>query len=358
MQRFTYPFFPSLDQYNGYLKQIWENQWLTNNGPFLQQFESKVPQTLESHPMLLVSNGTIALQIAIEALQLKGEIITTPFSYIATSSSISWQNCKPVFVDINADDYAIDPHLIESAITDKTTAILATHIFGNACDIDAIETIAKKYDLRVIYDAAHCFGTKYKDQSIFNYGDISTCSFHATKIFHTIEGGGVFTKNKQLLKQLSLLRNFGHNGPEVFDAIGINGKNSEVHAAMGLSILPHLKDILQKRKHQYQLYKSLLATTDKIKFQKINSNVDYNYAYCSIYFPKKIDFERVYHMAKTEQIGLRRYFHPSLNTIPLYVGDSCPVSEYVSSQIFCLPLYHELSDDEIQIICKKILRCL
>jgi dTDP-4-amino-4,6-dideoxygalactose transaminase len=230
----TKPFLPPIDEYKEYIDGIYQRQWLTNNGPLVNELELKLKEHLNVSHLLYLGNGTIAIQIAIKALELKGEIITTPFSYVATTSSIAWENCKPVFVDIDKDTLNIDPSKIEAAINANTSAILATHVYGNPCDIDAIQRIANKHNLKVIYDAAHCFGTKYKGKSVFEYGDVSTTSFHATKLFHTTEGGAVITTNPELLKKMSYLRNFGHDGPEKFECVGINGKNSEFHAAMGL----------------------------------------------------------------------------------------------------------------------------
>ena len=230
----TKPFLPPKEEYEDFLRGIWSRNWLTNNGPLVNELELRLKEYLKVKHLLYLSNGTIALQIAIKALGLKGEIITTPFSYVATTSSIVWENCKPVFVDIDPKTLNIDPEKLETAITKKTTAILATHVYGNPCDIEAIQAIADKHHLKVIYDAAHCFGTKYKGKSVFEYGDVSTTSFHSTKIFHTVEGGAVFTKDPSMLKRMAYMRNFGHDGPEKFNGVGINGKNSEFHAAMGL----------------------------------------------------------------------------------------------------------------------------
>ena len=224
----TKPFLPPYEEYEQYLKGIWDRVWLTNNGPLVNDLELKLKSFLGVDHLLFLSNGTIALQIAIKALKLKGEIITTPFSFVATTSSIVWEECEPVFVDIDPASLNINPALIEAAITPKTTAILATHVFGNPCDIEAIEKIAAKHNLKVIYDGAHAFGTTYKGRSVFEYGDICTTSFHATKLFHTTEGGAVVTKDAALLREMSFLRNFGHNGPDTFATIGINGKNSRM----------------------------------------------------------------------------------------------------------------------------------
>ena len=239
----TKPFLPPIEEYQKYTEGIWQRNWLTNNGPLVNELELKLKDYLQVPHLLFLNNGTIAIQIAIKALQLKGDIITTPFSYVATTSSIVWEGCQPVFVDIDKHTFNIDASKIEAAITPNTSAILATHVYGNPCDIDAIAAIAKKHNLKVIYDAAHCFGTKYKGKSVFAYGDVCTTSFHATKLFHTVEGGAVFCNDADLLRKMAQLRNFGHDGPEHFNEVGINGKNSEFHAAMGLANLKYIQQI-------------------------------------------------------------------------------------------------------------------
>lgn len=358
MNLFTIPYFPPMEEYQRYLNDIWSAEWITNNGPIVQRLEKNVSEYLGvKNELKFVTNGTIAIQLAIEALELAGEVITTPFTYVATSSAIEWQKCKPVFVDIDPKTYAINPSLIEEKITPKTTAIIATHIFGNTCDIDEIAEIAQKHSLKVIYDAAHCFGVKYKGESVFNFGDASTCSFHATKLFHTIEGGAVFSPKQEVLDKVHLQRNFGHNGPETFSSNGINGKNSEVHAAMGMTILPHMQKIVDKRKDQFLIYRDALDNAN-IQFQEISEDCQYNYAYCSIYIPNENQFNAVLEMITREKIGLRRYFYPSLNQLPFYNQTDCPVSDEVSSKIFCLPMHYNLTNEQIDLICDKILACL
>lgn len=348
---------PSVDEYNDYVKGIWQRQWLTNNGPLVNELELKLKEYLQVPHLLFLSNGTIALQIAIKALKLSGEIITTPFTYIATTSSIVWEGCTPVFVDINSRTLNIDASKIEAAITEKTTAIIATHVYGNPCDIEAIQAIANKHNLKVIYDAAHCFGTLYKGKSVFNYGDISTTSFHATKLFHTIEGGAVFTQDAELLKRMASMRNFGYNGPEDFDEVGINGKNSEFHAAMGLCNLKHIEKILQSRKSQSERYTKWL-TNKHIQTVSITPNTHFNSAYYPVIFQNETVMLEVIKQLEANWIRPRRYFYPSLNTMNLYKGETLPVSEDVSKRILCLPLYYDLSGEEIDFICRLILRTL
>jgi dTDP-4-amino-4,6-dideoxygalactose transaminase len=351
----TKPFLPNVGEFEEYVNSIWERKWLTNNGPLVNEFELKLKNYLNINHLLYVSNGTIALQIAIKALGLTGEIITTPFSFVATTNSIVWEGCIPVFVDIDAETFNIDPKKIEQAITPKTTAILATHVYGNPCDIDAIQEIADRHSLKIIYDAAHCFGTKYKNRSVFDYGDISTTSFHATKLFHTIEGGAVFTKDAALLKKMASMRNFGHNGPEEFSEVGINGKNCEFHAAMGLCNLKYVDEILDKRRLLSFYYWRSLSNL-QAKYPKLNENLDYNYAY----FPVLFDDEKLMHKClkalENEKIYCRRYFYPSLSSLPFIAPSHMPVCESIANRIICLPLYHTLTSSDLDLIIRIILR--
>lgn len=349
------PFLPPQEEYNKYVEGIWQRNWLTNNGPLVNELELKLKEYLQVPHILFLNNGTIALQIAIKALGLKDQIITTPFTFVATTSSIVWEGCVPVFVDIDPKSLNIDPTKIEAAITKETSAIFATHVYGNPCDIESIQTIAKKHNIPVIYDAAHCFGTSYKGKSVFAYGDISTTSFHATKLFHTIEGGAIFTNDDELLKRMAFMRNFGYNGPEDFAEVGINGKNSEFHAAMGLANLKYATKILSSRKEQSLRYDKWLDRVHKQKIE-INKNSSFNYAY----YPLILDSEeitlKVIKELESNRIYPRRYFYPSLNTVNLYKGDSLPVSESISKRIICLPLYYTLSGEEIDFVSRIILR--
>jgi dTDP-4-amino-4,6-dideoxygalactose transaminase len=353
----TKPFLPPQEEYEKLLKGIWKRNWLTNNGPLVNELELKLKEYLNVPHLLFLNNGTIALQIAIKALDLKGDILTTPFSYVATTSSIVWEGCKPIFVDIDPKTFNINPNLIEASITPNTSAILATHVFGNPCDIDSIDKIAKKHSLKVIYDAAHCFGTKYKGKSVFEYGDIATTSFHSTKLFHTIEGGAVFTQSSDLTYKMSYLRNFGHNGPESFDGVGINGKNSEFHAAMGVVNLNHIEAIMNSRKEQSLRYNKWLLQLD-LKGIHLDSKAEFNYAYFPILFKDEQTVIKVISNLNANRIFPRRYFYPSLNTINVYHSDPMPVSEDLSKRILCLPLYYDLSLEEIDYICRVILRSI
>ncbi|MEQ8625754.1 MAG: DegT/DnrJ/EryC1/StrS family aminotransferase [Vicingaceae bacterium] len=349
----TKPYLPKQENYLKYVAGIYESQWLTNNGPLVQVFEQQLKDYLKLNNLLYVGNGTIALQLAIKALGLKGEIITTPFSYVATTSSIVWEGCEPIFVDIDEKSLNIDPNKIEAAITDKTSAILATHCFGNACDIDSIDLIAKKHNLKVIYDAAHCFGTSYKGKSVFEYGDISTTSLHATKLMHSVEGGVVFSKNKSLIERLAYMRNFGHDGPEKFNGVGINAKNSEFHAAMGLCVLEDIDLILCKRKRQSEVYDEYL---NGLLLQKpqIQKDCNFNYAYYPILFKDERIALQVKDDLNAQNIYSRRYFHPSLSSLDYVHSIQTPVSDDCAARILCLPLYHEL-ESQVQ---KKITRII
>lgn len=345
----TKTFFPPLEDYQRQVQRIWDNQWLTNRGALVLELEEKLKEYLSVSNILVMNNGTIPIQIALKILGNGGEIITTPFSYVATTAAIIWEHCTPVFVDIHPDYLTIDETKIEAAITPKTTCILATHVFGNPCNIAAIEAIAKKHGLKVIYDAAHSFGVTYNNQSIFDFGDVSTCSFHATKLFHTGEGGAVFCKDEALRHQLFYSHNFGHNGPLEFHGLGINGKISELQGAMGLAVLPHMETILTGRKAVVEYYQAHLDFT-KIQSIKIRENTQWNYSYYPVVFENETQLLKVQAVLNENQIVPRRYFYPSLNTIPYVAGASMPVSERIASSVLCLPLYADLSLED----CKKI----
>ena len=305
--------------------------------------------------MLYLSNGTIAIQIAIKALRLSGEIITTPFSYVATTSSIAWEGLTPVFADIDPLTLNIDPKRIEEKITDKTTAILATHVYGNPCDVDAIDAIAKKHNLKVIYDAAHAFGVTYKGKSIFEYGDISTTSFHATKLFHTIEGGAVFATNPEYIRIMAQLRNFGHIDFETFGEVGINGKNSEFHAAMGLANLKHIDAIMASRKVQALQYDADLVNLSVTRPQVLRGAA-WNYSYYPIVFETEQQLLHALRELNLNNIFPRRYFYPSLSSLN-YVGEQhTPITDDVCRRVLCLPMYYSLKPEEIDFICRILLR--
>jgi dTDP-4-amino-4,6-dideoxygalactose transaminase len=278
----TKPYLPDREKYLDMVRGIFERRWLTNHGPLVTELEEKIT-AYTGVPGWFLSNGTIALQIAVKALELKGEVITTPFSYVATTNALIWEGCTPVFADIDPHTCNISPQSIESCITPGTSAILATHVYGIPCDTEAIEAIARRHNLRVIYDGAHAFGCRYKGKALFAYGDICTASYHATKLFHTSEGGGVFTTQPELLERMRYLRNFGHEGPEHFVLPGVNGKNSEFHAGMGLCVLPDVPEIIARRRAISERYKKNLASAP-LTFPSIPEGTEYNYAYFPVFF--------------------------------------------------------------------------
>jgi len=342
----TKTFLPPLNEYNKQIERAWDNEWLTNRGELVLELEEKLKRYLNILNIIITNNGTIPLQIALKLLGKGGEIITTPFSYVATTAAIVWENCIPIFVDIHPDYLTIDETKIEAAITPKTTAILATHVFGNPCNIEVIMDIAKKHNLKVIYDAAHSFGVVYNQKSIFDYGDVSTCSFHATKLFHTGEGGAIFTNNLSLQHKLFYSHNFGHNGPLSFHGLGINGKISELQAAMGLAVLPYMQKIISERKKVVDYYNSNLDLL-KIQVLKIRENTDWNYSYYPVIFNNEKQLLKVQQELNIKGIFPRRYFYPSLNTIEYTNGKEMLISESIASRILCLPLYVGLKEEDL-----------
>ncbi len=356
----TKTYIPSLEDYNSYLEQIWQTGQLTNNGPLCRKLADDIANFLGVSNIELVLNGTLALQLAIKALDLQGEIITTPYSYVATTNSILWEGCEPIFVDIEDRTFCINPDLIEAAITEKTSAILATHVYGYPCDVVKIQQIADKHNLKVIYDAAHAFGVKLFGESLLLHGDCSILSFHATKLFHTAEGGAVVCKDVEIAKRVSLMKKFGHIGEDNYLDIGINAKMSELHAAMGLCVLPKVHDIIASRKESYSRYDEQLQGC-LLQRPVAASGMEYNYAYYPVVFPSNEAMMRVRQVLLDQGIGPRRYFYPSLNTLPFLKSElirSCPVSEGVSSRVLCLPLYVGLSKAEVDVICALIRRSL
>jgi dTDP-4-amino-4,6-dideoxygalactose transaminase len=344
---------PPLNEYIKYLRSIWKNNIVTNHGPLSIELEHKLRKYLNVQNLLFVSNGTVALEVAIKALGIEGDIITTPFTYVATTSAIIWTGCKPVYVDIDENSLCIDHKLIEKSITKRTKAILATHVYGNPCNVEEIEKIAKKHKIKVIYDAAHAFGINYKGRSVLNYGDISTLSFHATKLFHTIEGGALVTCDANLAGRLFLYKSFGHIG-DYYYSPGINGKNSEFHAAMGLCNLPRIKGYILSRKRLYSAYRALLRNNDSLKFPEWNKNANRNYMYYPVIFESKKEMLKV--KIRLEESGFypRRYFYPSLNKLPYVKAGTCKISESISERVLSLPFYHDLPGSVIVSICKIV----
>jgi len=349
----TKPFLPPLEEYHQYLDGIWERQWLTNMGPLANQLEDELKKYLKVDNLLYVTNGTVALQMAIKALELKGEIITTPFSFVATTSSIVWEGCTPVFVDIDSESLNIDATKIEAAITNKTSAILATHVYGNPCDVDLIETIAQKNHLKVIYDGAHAFGVEVAGRSIFSYGDISTCSLHATKLYHSGEGGLIACNDEKVSKKMKFMRNFGISGFDSFATLGINGKNSEFHAAMGLANILHIPEIHERRRKLTECYHNLL--NDEVVLPQWHAQASKNYAYLPVLFQSEQELLHIVDALKQAEIQTRRYFYPSLAAVLPYLKPvHLPITEDIAKRVLCLPLYFDLSVAEVERICTFI----
>lgn len=346
MVNVTRSIMPEKDKYIAGLEELWNTRWLTNNGKYLVELEKALARRFDTD-CVVVSNGTLALLIALELFDfpIGSEIITTPFTFVATVSSILWQRYKPVFVDIDPDTFNIDPEKIEEKISPNTKAILAVHVFGNPCEIEMIKDIAEEYNLKVIYDAAHCFDVYYDDMSVYKFGDVSVASFHATKVFHTIEGGAIFSDNIELIERAKRLRNFGFNEKIEIVDVGINAKMNEFQALMGLLNLEIVDGEVEKRKRKFELYKELLKDTN-VTFQKFHEKMTkYNYIYMPVVFNDYETRERVYERLYKESYNTRRYFSPSLNTV--FSNSICPNSEDISSRILHLPLYGDLEDEHI-----------
>ncbi|MFA7276719.1 MAG: DegT/DnrJ/EryC1/StrS family aminotransferase [Pseudobdellovibrionaceae bacterium] len=335
----TKPYLPSAEKYKAYIDQIWANEHLTNHGPFLNELEGQLRDLLGTPYLHFVTNGTLALQIALRTLDItEGEVITTPFSYVATTSSILWERCVPVFVDIDPHTFCIDPYKIEEAITPRTKAILAVHVFGYPCDVEAIKNIAEHHHLKVIYDGAHAFGCRYRGRSLLDYGDISTCSFHATKVFHTIEGGCVISHSPELHQKLALIRSFGHIADDHFE-LGINAKGSEFQAIMGLCNLDDLTDILSARQSASDLYDTQFSH-GKLQRPTIPDDFVYNYSYYPVVFSDPDLRRAALESLASHNIFARRYFYPSLNTLPYLTNSApCPLSESLAQRILSLPFH-------------------
>lgn len=354
----TSPLLPDFDKFNSYLKDIWDTKWLTNNGPYHQTLEKKLGEYLDVKHISLFSNGTLSLMIALKALDITGEVITTPYSFVATSNSIIWQNLRPVFVDIDPDTCNLDCSKIERAVTNETSAIMPVHIYGNPCDVKQIEKISSNYNLRTIYDASHAFGVKLDNNSILNYGDLSVLSFHATKVFSTIEGGAIICHNKKIKKRIDGLKNFGIEDEVNVSEVGINAKLNEIQSAFGLANLEKIDGAIEKRKIISDEYKKQLKNVLGISYQKIPENVAYNYSYFPIFINDKSALSRdeLYESLKTKGIHARRYFYPLITNLKPYRGKhpDFKVAKEVSESVLCLPLYPDLSMEEVKFISQNI----
>lgn len=351
---------PTLEEYVDEIKPIFETKWLTNMGPKHKELQTKLEEYLKIQHMNLFTNGHMALYSAIKALKLKGEVITTPFTFVSTTHAIIQNGLTPVFADIEPDTYTIDASKIESLITDKTCAIVPVHVYGNVCNVEEIEKIAQKHNLKVIYDAAHAFGVKYKGIGIGNFGDMSMFSFHATKVFNTIEGGGVSYKCENLERELNLLKNFGITGPETTEEVGMNAKMNEFQAAMGLCNLRHIDEEINKREKVVEEYRKRLSNVKGIKLSKIQENVQSNYAYFPVVFEEEFGKTRdeVMDELAKNNIFARKYFYPlttDLECYPQYDGNSTPIAKYISDRVLTLPLFADLSIEKVNEICDIIL---
>lgn len=353
----TKTYLPDINKYKCYIDKIYASGQLTNNGPLVQLLEKKLEKYLGVNNVILVANGTLALDVACKALELAGDVITTPFSYVSTTSSIVWNGLNPLFSDIRSDTYNIDLGLIEGSVTSKTSAIIPVHVFGNACEVEEIQIIAERNNLKVIYDAAHAFGVKYKNQSILNFGDISTLSFHATKLFHTIEGGALIIKDDKLANRARKLVNFGINNTGEISNLGTNAKMNEFEAAMGLCILDDINLILEKRKTVCNKYDQALSGL--VQLQEKNGNSSTNYSYYSIVLKSEKQLLSILQKLNNMEIFPRRYFRPSLNKLN-YVQQvqACPISEDISNRILCLPLSHALNEKYQTVIINTIMEIL
>lgn len=350
----TQPSLSSLDDYVEYLKGIWETGILTHNGPLVQKLEKEICNKLLLKNFITTTNGTVAIQMAIKALDLKGEIITSAFSWVATISAIKWEGCTPIFCDIDPETLNIDPLKIESLITKDTVAIMPVHVFGNPCEVEHIEKIAKRYNLKVIYDAAHAIGSTFNGKSALEFGDISATSLHGTKLLNTGEGGGCITTNSELNEKLKRIRFFGHNDVKDIVEDGFNGKMTEVHAALGLTNLKDFDTVLGDRKYKYMLYYNALKSNSALSFQKLNGS-GCNYSYFPVIFENEEQLLTIEYALNKQKIFPRRYFYPSLNTLTNIV-DYVPIelSEYISKRILCLPLYKDLPISKIEQIIQVI----
>lgn len=359
----TQPSLPELKEFLPYLEKIWESKWLTNNGPFHQQLEQELCDYLGIKYISLFSNGTLALITALQALKITGEVITTPFSFVATTHSMWWNNIKPVFVDIEPETFTLDPRKIEEAITPETTAILPVHVYGYPCKIDEINKIAKKHNLKVIYDAAHTFGARLNNVSMCNFGDLSILSFHATKVFNTFEGGAIVCHDAEMKHHIDNLKNFGFRGELVVEEPGINAKMNEVQAAMGLLQLKYIEKNIVKRKRIAEIYREKLKGIDGLTFQNEFPNVKQCYSYFPILIEKEkfgISRDELYEKLKNNNIFSRRYFYPLIshfNTyreLPSAKPMNLPVAEKVAEQVLCLPIFSDLKKPEIENILSSI----
>jgi dTDP-4-amino-4,6-dideoxygalactose transaminase len=344
-------FIPPVADFKRLVDQIWKSNQFSNHGKLHDQLSSKLKDYLGVENLELVANGTLAIQLAIKTLKLKGKIITTPYSYVATTNAILWEGCEPTFVDIDPNSFCINYELIEDAIDENTSAILATHVYGYPCNVYEIEKIAQKHNLKVIYDGAHAFGAQLNGKSLLDFGDITTASFHATKLFHTGEGGALISRNKDLSENIYLLSKFGHLGEELYSLVGINAKLSELHAALGLSVFPHIESIIKDRKKSSHLYDGMLNESVLVKPKISNITFEHNFSYYPILLKSHSEMLGVRQSLAENKINSRRYFAPSLNSLSFLPKNSkkpCKYSDDFSQRVLCLPLFSGLKKEQIK----------
>ena len=360
----TSPLMPSLEEFNTYLEDIWKRKWITNNGYYHKELEKALCEYLGVPYISLFTNGTLPLITALQALRITGEVITTPFSFVATTHSLWWNGIKPVFVDIDPVTCNLNPEKIEAAITPRTTDIMPVHVYGNPCDTKRIQDIADKYGLKVIYDAAHAFGVRVNGESVLNAGDMSTLSFHATKVYNTIEGGALVMHDEQTKKRIDYLKNFGFAGETEVVAPGINSKMDEMRAAYGLLNLKQVDKAIEWRKHVAELYRAALKDVEGITFFNDIPGVTHNYAYFPIFVNAEkygMTRDELYFKMKEHNVLGRRYFYPLISSFSTYRGlesankDNLPVATEKAEQVICLPMYYGLSDEDIEEILKLII---
>jgi len=358
----TQPYLPPLEEFIPYLEKIWENKWLTNNGPFHQQLEQALCEYLGVKHLSLFTNGTIALVTALQALRITGEVITTPYSFVATAHSLLWNSITPVFADIDPETCNLDPDKIEQAITPHTTAIMPVHCYGNPCDVEKIQRIADTYGLKVIYDAAHAFGVKYKGESLLRHGDLSILSFHATKVYNTFEGGAIVCPDAKTKQRIDYLKNFGFADEVTVMAPGINGKMSEVNAAFGLLQLKHVDAAIARRGEIDALYRQGLSAVKGITCLTVSTDTDRSFSYFPILVGRDYHLSRdgLYSKLKEHNIYARRYFFPLISDMSMYRGlpsanqSNLPVAESIAQKVLCLPIYPDLGEDAQSHIIKII----
>ena len=361
----TSPLLPNLDEFHEMLKEIWDSKWITNNGSFHKQLEKALAEYLKVPYVSLFTNGTLPLLTALQALRITGEVITTPYSFVATTHSIWWNGCKPVFVDIDGETGCMDPNKIEAAITPKTTAIMPVHVYGKPCDTKAIQDIADKYGLKVIYDAAHAFGVEVNSESILNAGDLSTLSFHATKVYNTIEGGAMVMHDAKTKQRIDYLKNFGFAGETEVVGPGINSKMDEMRSAYGLLNLKQVDAAIEAR-HQVAIkYREALKDVPGIEYWDDLPGVKHNYSYFPIFVDAKkygMTRDELYFKMKEQGVLGRRYFFPLISEFSTYRGldsarpENLPVAHRMANSVICLPMHHALTDENIERILKCIIK--